>query len=143
MTDPAPGNTEADYGTVTDYSTGEPIRPGTREEWLRTRGTRPRGLPDATGSWADDDGRVVYVNCGEGAIGGHTDRPAGATGIHWTAHGIISCFAHMDSTGSWPLAPGEFVFDPALTGQHDDCACDWHAWARGRDREERVTPHLN
>lgn len=137
--------TGTDYGIVTDYSTGEPVRPATHEEWWRTRGPRPRGLPDATGMWADDDGRVVYVNCGEGAISRHTGRPAGATGVHWTAHGYIECFARLDfgkDRHEPSAAPGEFVSEPALTGE-DDCACDWHTWARNRGGEARVPASLN
>ena len=140
--------TGTDFGIVTDCSTGEPVRPATREEWWRTRGPRPRGLPDATGSWADDDGRLVYVNCGEGYdISVDTIRPDGATGVHWTAHGIVLCFARMDSAGwrpGWRDAgvPGEFVFEPALTGE-DDCACDWHTWVRNCGGEARVPASLN
>lgn len=137
---------EPGYGMVTDYATGEPVRPATREEWLRTRGPRPRGLGDATGSWDDGDGRVVYVNCGEGMISGHAGRPAGATGVHWTARALIFCFAFMDRSEHGcepPPEPGEFVFDPALTGKHDDCACDWHTWRRRRGVEQSAARQLN
>ena len=53
----------ANYGTLTDYRTGEPIRPATREERERTRAKLASGDSDAyTGAWLDDDGRTVYVD---------------------------------------------------------------------------------
>ena len=51
------------YGTVTDYATGEPIRPATAEELARTEAKLASGDSDAyTGAWADGDGRAVFVD---------------------------------------------------------------------------------
>ena len=44
-----------DYGTLTDYTTGEEIRPATREEHARSLAA------GETGAFRDEDGRVVYV----------------------------------------------------------------------------------
>ena len=44
-----------DYGTLTDHTTGNPIRPATRDEWLRSL------RAGETGAYRDDDGRDVYV----------------------------------------------------------------------------------
>jgi hypothetical protein len=50
------------YGTVTDYVTGEAIRPATREELARTEAKLASGDGDNyTGAWTDADGRAVYV----------------------------------------------------------------------------------
>jgi hypothetical protein len=88
---------------------------------------------------------AVYVNCGEGEISRHAGRPSGATGVHWTARGLISCFASpmFSEHDRGTPEPGEFVFDPALTGEPGDCACDWHTWCRRRDEEKHVVRHLN
>jgi len=55
------------YGIVTDYWTGEQIRPATAQEWRRTADlvsgadmNKPGGY---TGAW-DDDGRAVWVDGG-------------------------------------------------------------------------------
>ena len=57
----------SDYGTLTDYATGEPIRPATAQEWRRTADKLASGDSDAyTGAW-DDDGRSVYVDGGPDA----------------------------------------------------------------------------
>lgn len=45
----------SDYGTLTDYVTGEAIRPATRDEWL----TSIRA--GETGAYRDDDGRDLFV----------------------------------------------------------------------------------
>ena len=51
------------YGTLTDYATGEPIRPATREELARTEAKLASGDSDAyTGAWAGVGGRAVYVD---------------------------------------------------------------------------------
>lgn len=54
------------FGTVTDYQTGQPIRPATAGEWRRTADTvndNP-GPGNYTGAWTDADGRTVYVDGG-------------------------------------------------------------------------------
>ena len=51
------------YGVLTDYKTGQEIRPATREEQRRTEEKLASGDSDAcTGAWLDDDGRAVYVD---------------------------------------------------------------------------------
>lgn len=51
------------YGTLTDYATGEPIRPATADELARTEAKLASGDSDAyTGAWTDTDGRAVYVD---------------------------------------------------------------------------------
>lgn len=51
------------YGIITDYVTGEPIRPATAAEARRTEDKLASGESDAyTGAWADEDGRTVYVD---------------------------------------------------------------------------------
>jgi len=51
------------HGTVTDYATGEPIRPATAVELARTEAKLTSGDSDAyTGAWTDADGRTVYVD---------------------------------------------------------------------------------
>lgn len=51
------------YGTVTDYTTGNAIRPATAEELARTEAKLASGDSDAyTGAWVDEDGRTVYVD---------------------------------------------------------------------------------
>ncbi len=53
--------TETTYGTVTDYATGEAIRPATAEELARTEAKLASDDGDNyTGAWLDD-GRAVYV----------------------------------------------------------------------------------
>jgi len=49
---------EIQYGMLTDYTTGRPIRPATREEWERSMAA------GATGAWQRDGGAVVYVDGG-------------------------------------------------------------------------------
>jgi hypothetical protein len=65
------------YGTVTDYKTGEPIRPATGAEWRRTADRiadiEPSKGDAYTGAWEDDDGRVVYVDGGSDAEVSATD----------------------------------------------------------------------
>jgi hypothetical protein len=51
------------FGTVTDYATGEAIRPATRDELARTEAKLASDDSDNyTGGWVDQDGRAVYVN---------------------------------------------------------------------------------
>jgi hypothetical protein len=51
------------HGTVTDYATGEQIRPATAEELARTEDKLASGDSDAyTGAWTDEDGRTVFVD---------------------------------------------------------------------------------
>lgn len=45
----------SDYGTLTDYVTGEEIRPATRDEWLTSIQV------GEIGAYRDDDGRSVFV----------------------------------------------------------------------------------
>lgn len=53
------------YGTVTDYSTGQQIRPATGAEWLRTATTLLEERPGSyTGAWDDSDGQAAYVDGG-------------------------------------------------------------------------------
>lgn len=50
------------HGILTDYATGEAIRPATADELARTEAKLASGDSDAyTGAWTDDDGRAVYV----------------------------------------------------------------------------------
>lgn len=44
-----------DYGTLTDYVTGEPIRPATADEHARSLAA------GETGAFGDEDGRAVFV----------------------------------------------------------------------------------
>jgi hypothetical protein len=51
------------YGTLTDYATGQPIRPATAGELKRTEDKLASGDSDAyTGAWTDEDGRAVFVD---------------------------------------------------------------------------------
>lgn len=51
------------FGTLTDYRTGESLRPATREELLESL---EAALHDGgIGAFEDDEGRVVYVEGGE------------------------------------------------------------------------------
>ena len=51
------------FGTLTDYRTGESLRPATREELLESL---EAALHDGgIGAFQDDEGRVVYVEGGE------------------------------------------------------------------------------
>jgi hypothetical protein len=53
------------YGTVTDYKTGEPVRPATAAEWRRTADVVTSGISAGyAGAWEDADGRPVYVDGG-------------------------------------------------------------------------------
>jgi hypothetical protein len=53
------------YGTLTDYATGEAIRPATEQEWRATMDKLASGESDSyTGAWLDADGRAVYVDGG-------------------------------------------------------------------------------
>lgn len=55
----------SDYGTVTDYLTGEPVRPATGQEWRRTADKMASDDGDNyTGAWRGSDGRAVYVDGG-------------------------------------------------------------------------------
>jgi hypothetical protein len=57
----------SEYGTVTDYASGEPVRPATRREWQMTADVIASGGPGSyTGAWPDMDGngRAVYVDGG-------------------------------------------------------------------------------
>lgn len=55
----------ADYGTLTDYRTGEPIRPATRDEWQATADVLRSDAPGReTGAWNTDTGRTVWVDGG-------------------------------------------------------------------------------
>jgi hypothetical protein len=48
---------------VTDYATGEAIRPATAEELKRTEDKLTSGdTDDYTGTWTDDSGRTVFVD---------------------------------------------------------------------------------
>lgn len=56
-------STPSQYGTLTDYATGEDIRPATADELARTEAKLASGDSDSyTGAWLDGDGRAVYVN---------------------------------------------------------------------------------
>jgi hypothetical protein len=55
----------AEYGTLTDYTTGEAIRPATRDEWEMTIQSVRAGHDQ--GVWRDtdiNDGHPVYVDGG-------------------------------------------------------------------------------
>lgn len=47
--------TSSAYGTLTDYVTGEQIRPAARDEWLTSI------QAGETGAFRDDDGRDLFV----------------------------------------------------------------------------------
>lgn len=50
------------HGILTDYKTGEQIRPATAGELARTEAKLASGDSDAyTGAWLDGDGRAVFV----------------------------------------------------------------------------------
>jgi hypothetical protein len=57
-----------EWGMVTDYDRGTPLRPATREEWQRTADIlAARHVPGwYTGTW-EEDGRAVYVDGGPDA----------------------------------------------------------------------------
>lgn len=60
---PITQNPVPEHGTVTDYATGEAIRPATAEELKRTEDKLASEDCDAhTGAWTDDDGRQVFVD---------------------------------------------------------------------------------
>jgi hypothetical protein len=50
------------YGTLTDYATGEQIRPATAEEWRSTADAISFGTEQ--GIWEDENGRAVWVDGG-------------------------------------------------------------------------------
>jgi len=50
-----------DFGTLTDYATGEAIRAATAAEWRRTADAIASGTPQGT---FDLDGRAVWVEFG-------------------------------------------------------------------------------
>lgn len=53
------------WGALTDYATGEVIRPATEDEWKRTRDMVLSGSAGGeSGAWEDDDGRTVWVDGG-------------------------------------------------------------------------------
>jgi hypothetical protein len=56
-----------EWGLVTDYNRGTPLRSATREEWQRTADILAgRDVPGwYTGAW-EEDGRAVYVEGGPG-----------------------------------------------------------------------------
>lgn len=64
-----------EWGAVTDYNRGTPLRAATREEWQRTADVlAARDKPGwYTGGWADEDGRAVFVEGGPEAERG-TDQ---------------------------------------------------------------------
>lgn len=68
-----------DYGTVTDYATGEPIRPATRAEHARSLAA------GETGAFRDDDDRVVYVDGGPETASTYTVEIQGTSGSAWQA----------------------------------------------------------
>ena len=52
----------SEYGTLTDYTTGDPIRPATRDEWLMSVRSVAEGHDQ--GVWRDgdlNDGHTVFV----------------------------------------------------------------------------------
>lgn len=57
------------YGILTDYRAGTPIRPATAAEWRRTADRLGEPGDGYTGTWADpeEDGRIVYVSGGPDA----------------------------------------------------------------------------
>ena len=57
------GSTE--WGTLTDYVTGEPLRPATEAEWRKTADVLASGGPGSyPGAWDDEDGTTVWVDGG-------------------------------------------------------------------------------
>ena len=69
----------SNFGTVTDYKTGKPIRPATAAEWRKSAEAVSIGPAadvtspwpgasqvriDMKGRWQDADGRLVYVSDG-------------------------------------------------------------------------------
>jgi hypothetical protein len=53
-----------EWGLVTDYDRGTPLRPATREEWQRSVDIAQSKMPGAyNGAW-EEDGRAVYVEGG-------------------------------------------------------------------------------
>lgn len=55
-----------DWGTLTDYMTGDKIRPATAQEWRKSNliSAATRGRGSTAGTWKDDDGRTVEVTGG-------------------------------------------------------------------------------
>lgn len=64
-----------DFGIITDYATGQAIRPASPAEWRRTSDMITAGtVPGAyTGAFEDWDGRTVYVEGGPEAEVGEGD----------------------------------------------------------------------
>ena len=55
-------NETTTYGTVTDYATGEAIRPATAAEWQQSADAARRN--PFTGTFTGEDGTAVYVDGG-------------------------------------------------------------------------------
>lgn len=65
------------FGTLTDYRTGNPIRPATSAQWLRTAEVINSRRPDAhAGAFLDGDGRSVWVDGGPDAAVSGADLAA-------------------------------------------------------------------
>lgn len=62
----------SNFGTLTDYTTGTPIRPATATEWRKTAGRLADPGDGYTGAF-QDDGRSVYVDGGPEAAVTDTD----------------------------------------------------------------------
>jgi len=62
--------TDTEYGTLTDYTTGEELRPATRGEWLASLDA------GETGAFKDVAGRAVFVAGGPETV---ADDPAGSS----------------------------------------------------------------
>jgi len=75
-----------------------------------------------------------------------TEWPPGATGVRWYLTNWTECEAVVKADGDFEAAyeddehpvsyPGEPVYDLALTGNLNDCACDAHK-ERRREAEDR------
>lgn len=91
------------------------------------------------GEFEDEDGRWVFtaehrydVTYDEDGFIDWPNQPEGATGVRWTDNKWTECVGVIhayEQNGMGPEIPGEWLFDPALTGE-DDCACDTHAEIR-------------
>src|ERR1700684_406485 len=99
----------ASFGNVTDYKTGEYIRPATPAEWRKTADALGRSGDGYTGTWDDDDNRPVYVDGGPN------------TEIHPDDIGALA--READRAGDYKMAG---ICERALAGGDTDNP-DWDA----------------
>lgn len=94
----------SEYGTLTVYATGDPIRPATRDEWLRSLDA------GETGAYRDDDGRDVFV------AGGYESKADELAPVGETVADILKKFAfhYLIEYVDWAVADtAHIAADPA------------------------------